>query len=89
MPKTAAERQAQYRARRPHAGNDGNGERRLNLWLSTQAALAIERLARRCCVTKREIIERLAIAEDNRVLSGIDLDSPEWDKYFKTAPVTQ
>lgn len=89
MAKTAAQRQAQYRARRPHAGNDGNGERRLNLWLSTQAALAVERLARRYCVTKREIIERLAIAEDNRVLSGIEFDSPEWDKYFRTAPVTQ
>ena len=89
MAKTAAERQAQYRARRPHAGNDGNGERRLNLWLSTQADLALERLARRYCVTKREIIERLVIAEDDSVSSGIDFDSPEWSEYFSTVPVTQ
>lgn len=84
MAKTAAERQAKYRARRPHAGNDGNGERRLNLWLSTAADLAIERLARRYCVTKREIIERLVIAQDERISSNIEFDSPEWCKYFGT-----
>jgi hypothetical protein len=89
MAKTAAQRQAQYRARRPHAGNDRNGERRLNLWVSTRADLAVERLARRYRVTKREIIERLAIAEDDRASSCIDPDSPEWDEYFGTAAVTQ
>jgi len=89
MAKTTAQRQAQYRARRPLAGNDGNGERRLNLWVSTRADLAVERLARRYCVTKREIIERLAIAEDDRISSDIGLDSPEWNEYFNTAPVTQ
>jgi hypothetical protein len=40
MAKTAAERQAAYRARRPHAGNGGNGERRLNVWIDTRASLA-------------------------------------------------
>ena len=89
MAKTAAQRQAQYRARRPHAGDDGNGERRLNLWVSTRADLAVKRLARRYCVTKRQIIERLAIAEDDRISSDIDLDSPEWNEYFNTVPVTQ
>ena len=89
MAKTAAQRQAQYRARRPFAGNDGNGERRLNLWLTTEADLAIERLARSYCVTKRQIIERLAIAEDDRISSDIDLDSPQWNEYFGTASVTQ
>jgi hypothetical protein len=89
MAKTAAERQAEYRARRPHAGNDGNGERRLNLWLSTRADLAVRRLARRYCVTKRELIERLVIAEDDRILATIDLDSPEWENYFQIDAVTQ
>lgn len=88
MAKTAAQRQAQYRARRPFAGDDGNGERRLNLWLSTAADLAIERLARRYCVTKRTMIEQLIIAEDTRVRSGITLDS-EWDAYFGKEVVTQ
>ena len=89
MAKTAAERQAHYRARRPFAGHDGNGERRLNLWLSTRAHLAIERVARRYGVTQREIIERLAIAEDERASSGIDPDSAEWNTYFGIANVTQ
>ena len=89
MAKTTAQRQAAYRARRSHAGDDGNGERRLNLWIRTRTDLAIERLARRYCVTQREIIERLVIAEDDRVSSSIDLDSPEWDEYFGTVAVTQ
>jgi hypothetical protein len=86
MAKTAAERQAKYRAERPYAGSDSNGERRLNMWLSTAASLALVRLARRYCVTKREIIERLVIAEDARISASIDLDSPEWDKYFGIVP---
>lgn len=89
MAKTAAQRQAEYRARRPHAGDDGNGERRLSLWVRSGTALALGRLARRYCVTKQEMIERLVIAEDDRVLSDIELDSPEWDAYFGTAAVTQ
>jgi len=78
-----------YRARRPFAGTDGNGERRLNLWLSTHADLALERLVHHLGVTKREFIERLLTAEDNRILSTLILDSPEWNNYFQIAPVTQ
>jgi hypothetical protein len=82
MAKTNAERQAKYRARRPQAGNNGNGERRLNLWVSTEAALALNRLAKRYRVTKRELIERLVIDEDNRLLADMELDSAEWERYF-------
>ncbi|MBK7674319.1 MAG: hypothetical protein IPJ27_16415 [Candidatus Accumulibacter sp.] len=89
MAKTAAQRQAAYRARRPLAGEDGNGERRLNLWVSTRTDLAIERLARRYCVTKREIVERLVIAMDDRIIATLDIDAPEWDQYFTAASVTQ
>jgi hypothetical protein len=67
MAKTAAQRQAAYRARRPHAGNDG---------------LALARLARRYAVTQRALIERLVIAEDERILAGMELDSPQWHAYF-------
>ena len=87
--KTAAQRQALYRARRPHAGEDGNGERRLNLWVSTRTDLAIERLARRYCVTKREIVERLVTTMDDRIIATLDIDAPEWDQYFTAASVTQ
>ncbi|MFA7082514.1 MAG: hypothetical protein WC135_07875, partial [Bacteroidales bacterium] len=57
MSKTAAERQAAYRARRPFAGADNNGERRINTWVNTGTYLALERLARRDGVTKREMLE--------------------------------
>ncbi len=63
MVKTAAERQKQYRASRQFAGEDGNGERRVTAYVSTRAALALDRLAKRYGVTKREMLERLLIAE--------------------------
>ena len=85
MAKTAAERQAKYRANRPYAGADGNGERRLNVWLITAADLALERMARHYGVTKREAIERMLIAEDARISAAIDIDSPDWGKYFGAA----
>ena len=83
MAKTAAQRQAQYRANRPYAGADGNGERRLSLWLSTEAALSIKRLARRYGVTKRELIEQLVGREEDRVLAAMAIDTPDWDRYFE------
>ena len=78
MAKTSAERQAAYRARR----NDGDGDRRVNTWISTQADLALERLAHRYGVTKREMIERLVISADREIVKELQLDTPEWDAYF-------
>ena len=82
MAKTAAERQAAYRASRYKAGPDGNGEQRLNTWVSTEAHLALERLAKRYGLTQRGVIERLIRAEDDAVLAGIKADTPGWDAYF-------
>lgn len=84
MSKTAAQRQADYRARRHLAGPNGNGERRLNTWISTGAHYALERIARRYGVTQREVLERFIAAEDDRILAGIKTDTPEWDAYFGT-----
>ncbi|WP_426161473.1 hypothetical protein [Pseudoduganella sp. R-34] len=83
MAATAAERQAAYRARRHNAGPAGNGERRLNTWLTTEASLALARLAARYGVTQREILERFITAEDDRILATMKPDSPEWDAYFR------
>lgn len=82
MAKTAAQRQAAYRAKRAFAGNDGNGERRLNVWLSTESALALERLAKRYAVTKREMLEKLIRQADGEIVKSLILDSPQWDDYF-------
>lgn len=59
MAKTAAERQADYRVRRATAGE--NGERRINTWVSTRAALALARLAQHHGLTQRDMLERLLI----------------------------
>lgn len=82
MAKTAAERQKDYRAQRQFAGEDGNGERRINTWVSTRGALALERLAKSYGVTKREVLDRLLVAEEDRILKTMRSDTPEWDKYF-------
>ena len=82
MAKTAAERQAAYRASRYKAGPNGNGEKRLNTWVGTGTHLALERLSRRYGVTQREVLERLIQAEDEGVLASMGPDTPEWDAYF-------
>lgn len=82
MAKTPAERQRDLRARRQFRGADGNGEREIKVWVNTRAALALDRLADSYGVTKRELIERLIITEESKLLQGISSDSPEREKYF-------
>jgi len=82
MAKTTAERQATYRERQESAGIDGNGQRRVSMWLSTAAAFAMARLASRYGVTQRELVETMLLAEDERVLATMMIDTPEWDQYF-------
>jgi hypothetical protein len=82
MAKTSAQRQAEYRAKRATAGRDGNGERQLSTWVSTEAFLALGRLANRYGVTKREMLEGLIRIEDDKILAMLDLNTPGWDEYF-------
>jgi hypothetical protein len=85
--RTAAERQAAYRKARPTAGE--NGERRISTWVSTSAALALNRLARRYGVTQRDMLERLIKAADGEIVATLDPTSPEWTAYFATSRVTR
>jgi ribulose-5-phosphate 4-epimerase/fuculose-1-phosphate aldolase len=78
--KTAAERQKEYRANRQLAGK--NGERRVSAYVSTRAALALHRLANSYGVTKRELLEKLLVDEEEKVLRGLNLESPEGRKYL-------
>jgi hypothetical protein len=82
MAKTIAERQAAYRARRATSGKNGDGQRRINMWISTGAALALGRLARRYGVTQQAFVEQVLLAEDERVLGTIPAESEQWDQYF-------
>jgi hypothetical protein len=78
MPKTTRERQAAYRSRR----QDGDGEYRLNTWLSSQASFALRCLARHQRLSRRAVLEQLVIGADQAILDSLDLDTPEWDLYL-------
>jgi hypothetical protein len=74
MALTGAERQRKYRESRK---TSDNGYRQINVWLSTEAALALKRLAKRDGVTQREMLERVLIdaqGEIMRKLSDAELD---------------
>lgn len=87
MSKSAAERQAAYRARRPFAGSQGDGERRLSMWISNAAGFALARLAHRYCVTQRAMLERLVRAEDERIMSSLAEDDAAWNAYLNREPL--
>ena len=78
MAKTPKERQSAYRARR----YDGEGDRRLNTWISVSAHYALERLATHNNVARREMLERLLCAADDTILDGLEPDSPEMKAYM-------
>jgi small-conductance mechanosensitive channel len=78
MAKTAAQRQSEYRARR----NDGDGDRRINTWVTSTTDYALDRLAKRHGATRRQILEQLISAADTAILTSLELDTPEWDAYF-------
>jgi hypothetical protein len=65
MALTAAERQKRYRENRKLTDN---GFRQINMWISTEAYEALRRMARRDGVTQRELIERLLVKEQNRIM---------------------
>ena len=86
MAKTTAERQAAYRKNRAFAGD--TGDRRLNTYISTSAALALHNLANIRGINKRELLETLLLAEQEHYLATIEPDSPEWHAYFGHPGVT-
>lgn len=78
MPKTPAQRQAAYRARR----TSGEGDARINTWISSAAHHALRRLARRHGTTRREMLERLILDADQEILNFLEIDSPELERYL-------
>jgi hypothetical protein len=80
MAQTAAQRQAAYRKRRPTAGI--NGERRLNTWISTGAALALKRLAAHHRMTQREVLERILLSSEDEVLEMLRGNEDEFNQYL-------
>lgn len=78
MSKTSAQRQSEYRARR----DNGEGERRINTWVSCTAYFALKRLAKRHGISRRRILEQLICEADAVILKTVELKTPQWDEYF-------
>ena len=77
--KTAAQRQAARRKRLRAQEN----QRRLNVWVDASACNAIRRMARRDAVTQSQCLERLLHQAEDRIIAALELDSPEWETYFR------
>jgi hypothetical protein len=73
MVKSVKERQQEYRERQRHSDVD----RRLNMWINSQAYSVLERLTNHFGITKREVIEQLVIILDSDVSEISKLDSSE------------
>lgn len=74
--KSAAQRVAESRIRKRETGN---GQRRLDLWVSVEAFLALERLETHLAgVSKRSILERLIVEFQQQTMNGMS------DKQFDT-----
>ena len=80
-PASAAERQRRYRCNRPTAGE--NGERRLNTWISTAAALALKRIAAHEGISQRAALERLILDTDNANLAALRSNETAWQQYLE------
>jgi hypothetical protein len=78
MALTGAERQRKYRENRKLADN---GYRQINTWISTEAYEALRRMAKRDGVTKREMLERVLIDAQDRIMRGFS--DTELDEYLK------
>lgn len=78
---SAAERQAVYRTRRSTAGE--NGERRLNAWISTGAALALKRLAAYHGKTQRQILDDLLLDAEEGILQQLRNDEAAFNQFLE------
>jgi hypothetical protein len=81
MAMSAAERQATYRSRRSTAGE--NGERRLNTWISTGAALALKRLAAYHGKTQRQILDDLLLDAEEDILHRLHSDEAAFNQFLE------
>ena len=88
MAKTAAERQREFRAKRQFAGPDGNGEREIKAWVSTNAYLTFKRLAERYGITNRDLLEKIIRSEEEKVLKKIGNNRIKREKYLFGPDVT-
>lgn len=66
--KDNAKRQAEYRKRHIKEGSD----QRLNVILDLQAKLALDRMARLHGVSNKELLERVLLETQSKLIAGMD-----------------
>lgn len=79
--KSGAARAAACRLKKQRSG--AVGMYNLNLWVDASAKFDLDRLARQAGITRGAMLERLIKAADLAAVAGFDIDSQEWDDYFK------
>ncbi len=58
-------------------------QRRLNLWIDASAFNALRRMAQRDAVTQSQILESMLRDAEDRIVATLELDSTEWETYFR------
>lgn len=81
MAKSNKERQHEYRLNRASIGP--HGEFRINTFVSGDAYFNIKRLARHYDISQKQAIELLINTAHKAIVDKMEVDSPEWEEYFK------
>jgi hypothetical protein len=80
--KDNAKRQAEYRKRHMKEGSD----QRLNVILALDAKLALERMAKHNGVTNKNLLERVLLEAQSRLLE--DMDGEQQTRYYDVKTLT-
>lgn len=74
------ERQKQYRNSRFNRGELGDS--RINTFVTFEASNNLKRLSEYYNLSKRQVLELLINTANQKLIDNLEIDSPEWYKYF-------
>ncbi|EJI0483645.1 hypothetical protein ND152_000708 [Salmonella enterica] len=80
MAKSNSERQKEYRNNRFNRGD--SGDLRINMFVTFEAGYNLERLSSYYNLSKRQVLELLINTASQKLTESMEIDSPEWNKYF-------
>ncbi|EKP2170101.1 hypothetical protein OFY68_003734 [Salmonella enterica] len=75
-----SERQRQYRNNRFNRGVSGDS--RINTFITFEASNNLKRLSDYYNLSKRQVLELLINTANQKLIDNMEIDSPEWNKYF-------
>ncbi|EOF5131494.1 hypothetical protein ACK1QA_000619 [Salmonella enterica] len=80
MAKSNSERQREYRNNRFNRGESGDS--RINTFITFDAYYNLKRLSNYYNLSQRQVLELLINTANRKLIDNIEIDSPEWKKYF-------